>query len=1335
MPYIGKQLSNGNYLKLDDISSSFNGSTTTFSLTNGGSAYYPGSEFSILVSVGGVIQEPESAYQINNDEITFANAPTAQDSFFCVVLGDAIGINVPGNNTVNGAQMAKPFNYDGGLLYLNDTDNRVGINSTSPSVALDVVGDLNVSGNISGIGGTLGGTLVGNVYASSGISTFNDLLVNGDLTVQGDTTTLNTTLRNVELLRVASNSTATAGIVTQTGAGDILNLFDGTSEVLTVVDTGEVGIGTVTPNAPLDVFSNTAATDKDLLMVRSSTGAFAVQCSDITAANPEWSLRTYSGEPIVFSPGNVEKVRISSGGNVGIGSASPGEKLDVNGSIRSLANNFPTMSATFDARYDATHLLSLTVNHNSSTAQEVLGTWADNGGANPRTVINASNGWKVGIGTINPGFKLDVDYTNNAEDGIRILNRASGSSSTSMLRLGNDENINAAFLMLNSSGYGSVGGAYNLVLGHGLSRDIVFATGGSEKLRIKSDGKLAIGHTGTASHDIHVKHANSPGIRLEDTTNTVKLTMFAQDANSGIANFSNHDMIFYTNSLERVRITSGGNVGIGTDTASGKLTVRTEGVNQTMFLLESDMGSNNNRTLYVKSPTTDSSSEPFTFHTGNSMQFKTDANLGIRIHSDGKVGINTDASMTEALEVDGDIRVKNAVKFRVPAGVGGSGAENAVLGLVSNDEFTFESYGTNGYFTWNTGSSVTEMMRLTTAGKLGLGSTDPQMKLHVQSGSLAEGTILCGANYNAAGMSNNAAKAGAIHAPHYASDTYPKGFRAYGVYADNGVSMVQIGGGTNDARSATDIRFYASSSATANGTEVGRFNYDGTNTHARFQVDSDNNSAAGTKFVVGSGNNVSATVLINTEDTDIDALLLSNWDGSTTTNRVFAAFDSSGLGGFKVGMPAATDAFVVKDWGGSEYIHIDATGRLGFKMTPGVWNTNNQTVLQLSGTNAGLNLFTRAGAGFLTSNFWYKSDDAGVFQAASGYGLMQQIDAANGQFKYFSSTTTSSSADSSASMIEKFRIGPGYTGSIDVKGIPAYLRLYSTRDTSDWDSTDPIGKLDFYVGDDTTNNLPYTASFIHSINEDDNVGEPSGSLRFGTATANMSGGAIERLRITGAGRVIMDNQSGNTDFSDGYAACEIRGSGTTKQLVLSNSTSTNDKTAGIYFKVNHSGQDERVKGGILYENPGSGYGRGNMLFCCNPDDDNANVDSGDERMRIAHTGVISVPGMLFSPSRGVGVRSGALLYFSGAQSTTNSAFDMFKIYNVHGQSSLSIELFFHHSGGGTHGSWARGNYNINSYDAVEQREYESANWGGGGGFTISRAASPNNQYVTVRYNG
>ena len=133
MPYIGRDLNRGNYLKLDDISSSFNGSTQTFNLTVGGSAFIPGSAFSILVSVGGVIQEPESAYQVNNSEITFANAPTAQDGFFCIALGVALGIGVPGNGTVNGAQIAKPFNYDG-YFYLDDANNRVGIGSLTPKL-------------------------------------------------------------------------------------------------------------------------------------------------------------------------------------------------------------------------------------------------------------------------------------------------------------------------------------------------------------------------------------------------------------------------------------------------------------------------------------------------------------------------------------------------------------------------------------------------------------------------------------------------------------------------------------------------------------------------------------------------------------------------------------------------------------------------------------------------------------------------------------------------------------------------------------------------------------------------------------------------------------------------------------------------------------------------------------------------------------------------------------------------------------------------------------------------------------------------------------------------
>lgn len=106
MPYIGRDLQRGNYLKLDDISSQFNGTTRTFDLRSGGNLFYPGSSFSILVVLGGVIQEPESAYTIDQYQITFASAPGVSDDFFCIALGVALGIGVPGEGTVSTSKIA-----------------------------------------------------------------------------------------------------------------------------------------------------------------------------------------------------------------------------------------------------------------------------------------------------------------------------------------------------------------------------------------------------------------------------------------------------------------------------------------------------------------------------------------------------------------------------------------------------------------------------------------------------------------------------------------------------------------------------------------------------------------------------------------------------------------------------------------------------------------------------------------------------------------------------------------------------------------------------------------------------------------------------------------------------------------------------------------------------------------------------------------------------------------------------------------------------------------------------------------------------------------------------
>ena len=86
MAYIGRQQSSGSFLKLDDISSSFDSSAVRFNLTLGGAAFFPGNPYSLMISLGGVIQEPIASFTIIDDQIEFAAAPTSGANFFCVVL-------------------------------------------------------------------------------------------------------------------------------------------------------------------------------------------------------------------------------------------------------------------------------------------------------------------------------------------------------------------------------------------------------------------------------------------------------------------------------------------------------------------------------------------------------------------------------------------------------------------------------------------------------------------------------------------------------------------------------------------------------------------------------------------------------------------------------------------------------------------------------------------------------------------------------------------------------------------------------------------------------------------------------------------------------------------------------------------------------------------------------------------------------------------------------------------------------------------------------------------------------------------------------------------------
>ena len=94
MAYIGRDPQYGAFEKQTLTA---DGSTTTFTLD-----YTVGSSSSLLVSVAGVHQEPETAYNLatNGTQITFTAAPASGDTVFVIFLGAALDIATVGSGVI-----------------------------------------------------------------------------------------------------------------------------------------------------------------------------------------------------------------------------------------------------------------------------------------------------------------------------------------------------------------------------------------------------------------------------------------------------------------------------------------------------------------------------------------------------------------------------------------------------------------------------------------------------------------------------------------------------------------------------------------------------------------------------------------------------------------------------------------------------------------------------------------------------------------------------------------------------------------------------------------------------------------------------------------------------------------------------------------------------------------------------------------------------------------------------------------------------------------------------------------------------------------------------------
>jgi len=105
MSYIGNSPANvGNYQIVDDIASSFNGTTTSFALTAGGAAITPAKSGQLLVGINGVMQEPDDTgtdgFKVSASNIVFSSAPATGDTFWAVYQGQNVDIGTPSNDTV-----------------------------------------------------------------------------------------------------------------------------------------------------------------------------------------------------------------------------------------------------------------------------------------------------------------------------------------------------------------------------------------------------------------------------------------------------------------------------------------------------------------------------------------------------------------------------------------------------------------------------------------------------------------------------------------------------------------------------------------------------------------------------------------------------------------------------------------------------------------------------------------------------------------------------------------------------------------------------------------------------------------------------------------------------------------------------------------------------------------------------------------------------------------------------------------------------------------------------------------------------------------------------------
>lgn len=317
-----------------------------------------------------------------------------------------------------------------------------------------------------------------------------------------------------KLFLSATKANSQTNYIVLDGLSDIIQLQTGNTERVRINSLGDVGIGTSTPNARLEL----RTTSGENLRLTKSTGA-SISWHDETQVRAHISgLNGTDGLAIFTGSAFTERFRIDSSGNVGIGTSSPSSRLTVKTSATDLALNLGT----------GTNANNQDINFLNS-ADGISGKiryYPDTGTMSLWT--NSSERMRIASnGDVSIGSSVSISNTLRYFD---IYNTDTGTNSGAIFRLITTKVDNSGTTAVDFIKYKNYGFYINNNEPDATNATI-FGVAGAERMRISANGNVGIG-AGLPAQRLHIV-GNQQLIRLNTTASTSS-TMNANSLNSVI---------------------------------------------------------------------------------------------------------------------------------------------------------------------------------------------------------------------------------------------------------------------------------------------------------------------------------------------------------------------------------------------------------------------------------------------------------------------------------------------------------------------------------------------------------------------------------------------------------------------------------------------------------------------------------------------------------------------------------------------------------------------------------------------------------------------------------